>query len=75
MAVIDGIGCILLHGPSIARTINRLDRWIDNIGSNNSELNQQNNEQNILKWNLITRKRKRFKYYIKIFTCMGGKRK
>ena len=48
MAVIDGIGCILLHGPSIARTINRLDRWIDNIGSNNSELNQQNKEQNIL---------------------------
>ena len=48
LAVIDGIGCILLHGPSIARTINRVDRWIDNIGSNNSELNQQNNEQNIL---------------------------
>ena len=47
LAVIDGIGCILLHGPSIARTINRLDRWIDNIGSNNSEQNQ-NNEQNIL---------------------------
>ena len=48
LAVIDGIGCILLHGPSIARTINRVDRWIDNIGSSNNESNQQNNEQNIL---------------------------
>lgn len=48
LAVIDGFGCILLHGPSIARTINRVDRWIDNIGSSNSESNQQNNEQNIL---------------------------
>ena len=42
LAVIDGIGCILLHGPSIVRTINRVDRWIDNIGSNN-EPNQENN--------------------------------
>jgi hypothetical protein len=43
LAVIDGIGCILLHGPSIVRTINRVDRWIDNIGSNNDEQNQENN--------------------------------
>ena len=41
MAVIDGIGCILLHGPSIARTINRVDRWIDSIGNNSEQ--QQNN--------------------------------
>ena len=47
MAVIDGIGCILLHGPSIARTINRVDRWIDNIG-NNSEQHQQNEQNNIV---------------------------
>ena len=42
LAVIDGIGCILLHGPSIVRTINRVDRLIDNIRSN-SEPNQENN--------------------------------
>ena len=47
LAVIDGIGCILLHGPSIARTINRVDRWIDNIG-NNSEQHQQNEQNNIV---------------------------
>ena len=41
LAVIDGIGCILLHGPSIARTINRVDRWIDSIGNNSEQ--QQNN--------------------------------
>ena len=28
-AIIDGIGCILLHAPSIGRTIDRIDRWID----------------------------------------------
>jgi len=43
LAVIDGIGCILLHGPSIVRTINRVDRWIDNIGSNDVGPNQENN--------------------------------
>ena len=44
MAVIDGIGCILLHGPSIARTIHRVDRWIDGIGSNDDP--RQDNERN-----------------------------
>ena len=29
-AFIDGIGCILLHGPSIQRTFDRIDRLIDN---------------------------------------------
>lgn len=43
LTVIDGIGCILLHGPSIVRTINRVDRWIDNIGNNNNGPNQENN--------------------------------
>ena len=46
LAVIDGIGCILLHGPSIARTIGRVDRWIDNIG--NREPVPQNEENNII---------------------------
>ena len=40
--VIDGIGCILLHGPSIVRTINRVDRFIDNIG-NSQPQNEENN--------------------------------
>ena len=49
LTVIDGIGCILLHGPSIVRTINRLDRWIDNIGNNdNNEENRQNADYNII---------------------------
>ena len=49
LAVIDGIGCILLHGPSIVRTINRVDRWIDNLGNNDSQQpNQQNEENNII---------------------------
>jgi hypothetical protein len=46
LAVIDGIGCILLHGPSIVRTTNRFDRWMDNIG--NSDPNQQNEVNNII---------------------------
>lgn len=46
LTVIDGIGCILLHGPSIVRTINRLDRWLDNLGNNVPS--QQNEEINIL---------------------------
>ena len=49
LSVIDGIGCILLHGPSIVRTINRVDRWIDNIGNDSSNRSEQDNEvQNIL---------------------------
>ena len=50
LAVIDGIGCILLHGPSIVRTINRFDRWIDNLGNNDAQQqpNQQNEENNII---------------------------
>lgn len=45
LAIIDGIGCILLHAPSICRTINRFDRWIDNIGNSgqNSNQNEPNN--------------------------------
>ena len=46
LAVIDGIGCILLHGPSIVRTINRLDRWMDNLGTSNN--NERNNDDNFL---------------------------
>ena len=44
LAVIDGIGCILLHGPSIVRTINRFDRWMDNIGNSEPSSNLQNDE-------------------------------
>ena len=47
LSVIDGIGCILLHGPSIIRTINRVDRWIDNLGNSNNA-NQQNEGENII---------------------------
>jgi hypothetical protein len=47
LALIDGIGCILLHGPSIARTIGRVDRWIDGIGSSNEPL-QENERNNII---------------------------
>ena len=36
----------MLHGPSIVRTINRFDRWMDNIG--NSDPNQQNEVNNII---------------------------
>ena len=32
-AFIDGIGCILLHEPSIRRTFNRIDRLIENWNS------------------------------------------
>ena len=31
-AFLDGIGCILLHGPSIGRTIDRIGNWIDGWG-------------------------------------------
>ena len=48
LAILDGIGCVLLHGPSITRTINRVDRWISSIGvsENRPELNDE--EYNIL---------------------------
>ena len=49
LATIDGIGCILLHGPSIVRTINRIDRWFDNLGNiSEQQPSQQNEENNII---------------------------
>ena len=44
-AVLDGIGCILLHGPSIGRTIDRIDKWIDGWGDKERE--NINNLENI----------------------------
>lgn len=43
-AFIDGIGCILLHAPSIGRTIDRIDRWIE--GSNDQPIENINNIDN-----------------------------
>ena len=43
-AFLDGIGCILLHGPSIGRTIDRIDRW---IGDSDDNSHQNNNRENV----------------------------
>ena len=44
-AILDGIGCILLHGPSIGRTIDRIGNWIDGWGE--EEPNNINNMEHI----------------------------
>ena len=45
-AVLDGIGCILLHGPSIGRTIDRIDKWWnDDFGAHSQD--NINNLENI----------------------------
>ena len=66
LTVIDGIGCILLHGPSIIRTINRVDRWLDNSGNNfPNQQNEQNEEINILNELGLESKEKDFNTIIK----------
>ena len=45
IALLDGIGCILLHGPSIGRTIDRIGNWIDGWGE--EEPNNINNMEHI----------------------------
>ena len=67
LTVIDGIGCILLHGPSIVRTINRVDRWLDNLGNNSpNQQNEQNEEINILNELGLESKEKDFNIIIKL---------
>ena len=43
-AFIDGIGCILLHEPSIQRTFNRIDRLIENWDSEEEEVIENRND-------------------------------
>ena len=42
-AILDGIGCILLHGPSIGRTIDRIDKWIDEWDRDRENVNNLGN--------------------------------
>ena len=50
-AFLDGIGCILLHGPSIGRTIDRIDNWInssdDNLPGNLDNINNLDSNSQI----------------------------
>ena len=43
-AFIDGIGCLLLHEPSIQRTFNRIDRLIENWDSEEEEVIENRND-------------------------------
>ena len=56
-AFLDGIGCILLHGPSIGRTIDRIDRW---IGDSDDNSHQNNNIENVQEDNSLSHQSRKF---------------
>jgi len=45
-AAIDIVGCMVLHGPSIGRTISRVENFINNKNENNNESINDNIEEN-----------------------------
>ena len=47
LTFLDGIGCILLYGPSINRTIDRIDRWVDGWGEPGNNIENIDGNDNI----------------------------
>lgn len=45
LAAIDLVGCLVLHGPSIGRTILRVGNFVNNRNENNNEINNDNIEE------------------------------